>query len=156
MGVGVHVPLGGLLGRVRTTGTGGDPMDRHGIQGHVEGAGEQTEDRVFKTTEVDEGKDVAGTQDQGNDGTDQGTLGHLTELHLGGTLENGGGGHQGADEENGQPARDEDIVQDENDRGQGLQTNVALVLIVQDGDAVEDHQDQDHGVGGQEYNVDLV
>lgn len=156
VGVGVHVPLRGLVGSLSTARTRGDPMNRDSVQGHIQGTREQTQDRVFITTEVDEREDVARTQDEGNDGTDQGTLGNLTELHLGGTLKDRGGGHQGANEEHGQPARDEDVVEDESDGGQGFQTDITFILFVQDRDVVEDHEDQNHGVRGQQQNIDLV
>lgn len=57
----------GLVGRstVAST-TRGDPVDRAGVQGHVQRAREKAEDRVLVTTEVDEGEDVAGTEDKGN------------------------------------------------------------------------------------------
>lgn len=134
----------------------GDPVNRAGVQGHIQCAREKAEDRVLITTVVDEGEDVAGTEDKGNNGTDEGTTGNLTELALAGSLEDGGGAHKWADEEDGQPARDEDIVENQDDRGEGFETNEALVVLVQDSDVIQDHEDQDDGVGRQQQDVEAV
>ena len=128
-------------GRSRSTSTRGDPVDCAGVQGDIECAGEQAQDRVFVTLVVDQGEDVAGAQNQGNHGADEGATSDLSELALAGALENGVGAHQGLDEEDGEPARDKDIVEDQDDGGQWLQPDVALVILVQHRDAVQDHED---------------
>lgn len=101
-----------LLGRGRSTGTRGDPVDGAGVQGDIQCAGEQAHDRVLVTLVVDEREDVTGTQNQGNHGADESATGDLSELALAGTLENGVGAHEGTDEEDGEPARNKDIVED--------------------------------------------
>ena len=63
-------------------------------------------------------------------------------------MEDGGCGHQWADEEDCQPGGDEDVVEDEGDGCEGFETDEALVVNVEDCDAIEDHEDQDDGVGG--------
>lgn len=80
----------------------------------------------------------------------------MTELALAGALEDGSGAHEWADEEDGQPAGDEDVVENQDDRGEGLETNEALVVLVQDGDVVQDHEDQDDGVRRQQQDVEAV
>lgn len=147
----------GLVGRSTVASTArGDPVDRAGVQGHVQRAREKTEDRVLITSVVDEREDIAGTEDKGNHGTDEGTTGDLTELTLAGALEDGGGAHERADEKDGQPAGDEDVIENKDDRGEGLETNEALVVLVQDGDVVQDHEDQDDGVRRQQQDVEAV
>lgn len=93
----------------------GDPVDCAGVQGHVQRAREQAEDRVFIAAVVDKGEDVSRAEYEGDHGADESTTGDLTEFSLGGALEDGGCRHKGTDEKNGQPAGDEDVVEDKND-----------------------------------------
>ena len=95
-----------------STTTGGDPMDGDGVQSHIGSTGRQTDQATLISLEDDQGRDVARTEDQGDDTTQEGSTGNITQLALGGALEQRGGAHEGADEQEGQPARDKDIVKD--------------------------------------------
>lgn len=118
MSVLVGIGTASLVGGSAVASTArGDPMDCAGIQGHVQRAREQAEDRVFIAAVVDEGEDVSGTENKGDHGADEGATGDLTEFSLRRALEDGGSGHEGADEKNGQPAGDEDVIEDKDDGG---------------------------------------
>lgn len=146
----------GLVGGVGATGARGDPVDSDGVKGHIQGAREQAEDRVFVAAVVDKSEHVSRTEDQGDDGTDQSAAGNLAQLALAGALEDRGGAHQWANEQDGEPAGHKDIIENQDDGGQGLETNDTLVLFVEDGNAVENHENQDDGIRSEQQDVDAV
>lgn len=80
----------------------------------------------------------------------------MTQFALAWTLKDGGGTHERSDEEDGEPQGDEDIIHDQGDGGSGLETNEAVLVFVQDGDSIEDHEGQDESVWSQEYDVGTI
>lgn len=146
----------GLVGRVGTTGARGDPMNSDGVKGHIQGTREKAEDGVFVTAIVDKSEHISGTENQGDDGADQSAASNLTQLALAGTLKDRGGAHQWANEQDGEPAGHKDIIENQDDGGQGLETNDTLVLVVEDGNTVENHENQDDGVWGEQQDIDAV
>lgn len=134
-------PRPNLIGAARSPRPRSHPMDGASVQGHVQRARQQAQDRVFIPLEVDQGENVCGREDKGDNGTDKSPSGDLTKFSFRGSLENGSCGHQWADEEDCQPGGDEDVVEDEGDGCKGFETDEALVVNVEDGDAIEDHED---------------
>lgn len=109
-----------------STTTGGDPMDGDGVQSHIGSTGRQADQATLVTLEDDQGRDVACTENQGDDTAQEGSTGNITQLTLGGALEQRSGAHEGADEQEGQPARDKDIVKDQGIGSLRSQADVAL------------------------------
>lgn len=134
----------------------GDPVNCDRIQGHVQCAGEKTKKRILIAAEVYQREHIARAGEKRQDGSNQGTTRNTVQLGLGRALQCRAGTHQRTDKQNGEPARDEDIVQDQCDRGQRLQTNVAVAVLVQDGDTVHDHQDQNDDVWGEQHEVEAI
>lgn len=88
-------------------------MDGDRVEGDIDGTRGKTDETALITLEEHQGEDVSGTEDQSNERSHQGATGHITELALGGTLEERSRRHQWADEEKRQPTRDEDVVEDQ-------------------------------------------
>lgn len=78
-------------------------MDCDRIEGDIDSARGQANKTTLITLEEYQCKDVTSAEDQCNERTHQGTAGNITELALGGTLEERGRRHQGADKEKSQP-----------------------------------------------------
>lgn len=146
----------GLVGGVGATSARGDPVDSDGVEGHIQSAREQADDRVLVAAVVDESEHVPGTENQSNNGTDQSATGNLAQLALAGTLEDRGGAHQWANEKDGEPAGHKDVIENQDDGGQGLEANDTLVLLVEDGNTVENHENEDDGVRCEQQDVDAV
>lgn len=137
-----------LFCAVRSPRSRSHPMDCACVQGHVQRARQQTQDRILIALEVNQSKHVCRRKDKGDDRTDKSPSGDLTEFSFRGSLEDRSCGHQWTDEEDCQPGGNEDVVENEGDGCEGFETDKALVVDVEDGDAIEDHEDQDDGVRG--------
>lgn len=138
------------------TASRGHPVHRHGVEGHVDRARGQADQATLVALEYHEGEHIGGGEDQGDDRAQQRAAGHVAELTLGGALEERSGGHQGPDEEDGEPRGNKDIVDDQGDGGRWEETNEAGTIVLEVGDAEEEHQGKDAEVGDEEDQVDAV
>lgn len=148
----VALTCGPLCPRGLAAATVRDPVDGYGVECHIGCAGGQADQATLFALEVHEGKHVGGTENQGNDRSEQRATGHVSQFALGGALEHGGGAHQGADEQDCEPGRDEDIVQNQGQRGWLLETNIAVAITISDPCiSVDDHQGQDANIWHQQH-----
>jgi len=131
------------VGRPSSSAAGSNPVNRDRIEGHVDCTGGQADETAFLTLENYQRKNIASTQDQRDKGPHQGATSNVTELSLGGALEKRGRRHQGPDEKESQPTGDENIVEDQSHGCWGQETDPALAVVAQVGNAEQNHYSND-------------
>lgn len=131
-------------------------MHRHGVEGHVDGARGQADQAALFALEQHEREHVGRREDQGDDRAHERAAGHVAELALGGALDQGGGGHEGPNEEDGEPRGDEDVVHDQGHGCGGQEADEAGAILLEVGDAEDEHQGKDAKVRDDEEEVDAV
>lgn len=131
-------------------------MDGHGVESHVDGTGRQADQPALLALEQYQREDVGGREDQGDDGAHESAAGDVAKLALGGALEEGSGRHEGTDEECGEPAGDEDVVDDQCHGGRGQEADKAGAVALEVRDAKGEHQGKDAKVWDQQGQVDAI